>query len=82
MRAASRLDVRAKSERGAAIARTIHTLLAAGSLPGAADVRAKIGSSATAFVRRVQGRNLWLWYNVNDDELSLVGLTTDPPVPE
>jgi hypothetical protein len=31
--------------------------------------------------RRVQQRNLWLWYWARDDELTLVGLTKVPPVP-
>jgi hypothetical protein len=32
-------------------------------------------------VRRVGGRNLWLWYRFNEEELILVTVTTDPPVP-
>jgi hypothetical protein len=32
-------------------------------------------------VRRVQGRNLWLWYRFTDDDVTAVGLTADPPVP-
>jgi hypothetical protein len=28
-----------------------------------------------AYAREVPGRNLWLWYQVSDDELTIVGLT-------
>jgi hypothetical protein len=34
-----------------------------------------------AWVRRVADRNLWLWYRFNDEELTLVAVTTEPPVP-
>ena len=34
-----------------------------------------------AWVRRVGGRNMWLWYRFTDDEVVLVTVTTDPPVP-
>jgi hypothetical protein len=33
-----------------------------------------------AFGHRVPGRNFWLWYWVSDEELTVVGLTTVPPV--
>jgi hypothetical protein len=34
-----------------------------------------------AFVRRVGGRNLWVWYRITDKEVILVTVTTEPPVP-
>lgn len=33
----------------------------------------------TAFVRRVKGRKLWVWYRPKADEIELVVLTTVPP---
>jgi hypothetical protein len=37
--------------------------------------------TAEAFVRRVPGRNLWLWYTIADDAVIVIVLTADPPVP-
>jgi hypothetical protein len=34
-----------------------------------------------AWVRRVGGRNIWLWYRFSDAELMLLTLTTEPPLP-
>ena len=34
-----------------------------------------------AWVRRVKGRNLWLWYRFDDAEVMLIAVTTEPPVP-
>ena len=45
------------------------------------DVLALIPPTHEAFVRRVPGRNLWLWYRQRGDELVLVAPTADPPVP-
>ena len=50
-------------------------------LPGPADTRAAIPPTAEAFVRRVGGRNIWIWYRFTENELLLVGVTTEPPVP-
>jgi hypothetical protein len=32
-------------------------------------------------VRRVPGRNLWIWYRFDEHEVVLLTVTTDPPVP-
>lgn len=34
-----------------------------------------------AWVRRVGGRNLWVWSRFNDDEVILATVTTEPPTP-
>lgn len=79
-RAASRV-LRHKSERAAAVGRAVRTLAAADELPGASDYEAKGQTVGRAWVRRVGGRNLWLWFRFNDEEVILVTVTTDPPVP-
>ena len=81
LRDADRLEVVADSGRGRAVARVIAALLAEGVLPSAGDVLALIPPTSEAVVRRVPGRNLWLWYRHRVDEIALIALTADPPVP-
>jgi hypothetical protein len=50
-------------------------------LPGPGDTRALIPPTGAAFVRRVPGRNLWVWYRAEGDTLYLAHLSSDPPVP-
>jgi hypothetical protein len=69
------------SPRADVVARTARALAAAEELPGPADYEAKAHPVGRAWVRRVGGRNLWLWYRFSDVEVTLVTVTTDPPVP-
>lgn len=69
------------SPRADAVARTARALAAASELPGPGDYESTTHPVGRAWVRRVAGRNLWLWYRFNDDEVTLVTVTTDPPVP-
>ena len=69
------------SPRADVVGRTVRALAAADELPGSADYEAKGHPVGRAWVRRVGSRNLWLWYRFNDDEIILVTVTTDPPVP-
>ena len=64
-----------------AVGRTTRALAAADVLPGPMDYAAKGHPAGRAWVRRVGGRNMWLWYRFTDDEVVLVTVTTDPPVP-
>ncbi len=50
-------------------------------LPGHSDTQATLKPIGRAWVRRVGGRNLWLWYRFDDHEVMLLALTTEPPVP-
>jgi hypothetical protein len=59
----------------------VRALLAADELPAAADFEASGRPMGRAWVRRVGGRNLWLWYRFTDVEVILVTVTTDPPMP-
>lgn len=67
--------------RADSVGRTTRALAAAEALPGPTDYEAKGHPFGRAWVRRVGGRNLWLWYRFTDEELVLVTVTTDPPVP-
>lgn len=69
------------TERSLAVARTINALTAADSLPGPSDFEATEKPVGRAWVRRVGGRNIWLWYRFNEAEVILLTLTTEPPVP-
>ena len=67
--------------RADAVGRTTRALAAADVLPGPMDYEAKAHPVGRAWVRRIGGRNVWLWYRFTDDEVVLVTVTTDPPVP-
>ena len=69
------------SERSVAVGRTVRALIGAEDLPGPSDFEATRKPFGRAWVRRVAGRNLWLWYRFNDEEVMLVAVTTDPPSP-
>lgn len=65
-----------------ALGATIAALSEAATLPGLGDVEAMIPPTASAFVRRVPGHNLWVWYRVpSSGELLVLNLTKTPPVP-
>lgn len=67
--------------RASAVGRTIVALASVTDLPGPTDYEASVHPVGKAWVRRVGGRNLWLWYRFTDDELTLVTVTTEPPIP-
>ena len=67
--------------RAESVGRTTRAIAAADQLPGPADYQATGRPFGLAWVRRVGGRNLWLWYRFTDEEVVLVTVTTDPPVP-
>jgi hypothetical protein len=73
--------IKTGSERSLAVARTVRSLTSAEILPGASDFEASRKPVGRAWVRRVGGRNLWLWYRFDEDEVMLVALTTEPPIP-
>ena len=80
-RAAERLGIVQGSDRGRAVAKTIVALLEASELPGLGDIVAAIPPTGTALVRRVPGRNLWLWYRVDGEAVLLRHIGSEPPVP-
>ena len=78
-RAVSRVGIVAGTPRAKRLAATINLLLDAESLPGPLDVEAMIPPTSRALVRRVAGENLWLWFTVTTDVLTLHTLTSQPP---
>jgi hypothetical protein len=50
-------------------------------LPGPLDFEAFISSDRRAWVRRLSGCNLWVFYRFNAGELHPVVLVALPPVP-
>jgi hypothetical protein len=75
------LGVRRASRSSAAIGATIASLAEAGKLPGVLDTASMVPTTTTAFVRRVAGHNLWLWYQATADEVTIITVTNTPPVP-
>ena len=69
------------TERALAVAGTVRALAATEELPGATDFEATLRPVGRAWVRRVKGRNLWLWYRFDDAEVMLIAVTIEPPVP-
>jgi len=69
------------SPRAAAVGRATRALAAADVLPGPSDYEALAQRVGRAWVRRIGGRNLWIWYRFNDEEVILVTVTMEPPVP-
>jgi hypothetical protein len=69
------------SERSRAVARAVIALTAADELPGPSDFEAIEKPVGRAWVRRVSGRNIWLWYRFNEAEVMLLTVTTEPPIP-
>ena len=61
--------------------RVVRGLADATELPGPQDYESTVKPVGRAWVRRVPDRNLWVWYRVNDDELIVLTVTTEPPVP-
>jgi hypothetical protein len=81
-KALARLGIEPGTERGRAVGRTIKTLVEARTLPAVTDARVSIPPTRTAHARRVQGRNLWLWYRVGDDEsVHIIFVSSEPPTP-
>jgi hypothetical protein len=79
-REASR-GLRPGSPCAVAVARTVRALADASELPGKSDFEAAVRRIGRAWVRRVSRQNLWVWYRLREDELVLVTVTSDPPVP-
>ena len=69
------------SPRSRAIGATIAALAHAELLPGALDYLAPIPPVQAAFVRRVTGENLWLWFRFDDVSVTIVNISSVPPTP-
>jgi hypothetical protein len=81
LRSRTRLGIQPGSPRGVAVAAAIRALLAAPALPSPGDTRALVPPTGEAFVRRVPGQNLWIWYRANEETLYVALVSSDPPVP-
>jgi hypothetical protein len=79
--AAERLSIVPGSARGRAVGQVIAALATAEALPGIGDTHALMPPLRDAFVRRVGRRNLWLWYRVDADIVTLAHVSSEPPVP-
>ena len=73
--------LREGASRPLAVGRPIRSLAESDELPGASDYESRGERIGQAWTRRVGARNLWLWFRFSDDELILLTVTTEPPVP-
>lgn len=73
--------LREGTSRPEAVGRTIRALSGADELPGPVDYQASGKRVGRSWVRRVGGRNLWLWFRFTDTELVLLTVSTEPPLP-
>jgi hypothetical protein len=64
-----------------ALSATVRTLAEADALPSPLDAEAAIPPTSRAWVRRVPGCNLWVFYRATDDMLTVILVTRSPPVP-
>ena len=78
----ARSFARPGSERARALARQIRILAAADELPRPPDYQAELRPVGKAWIAKVSDRNLWLWYRYDADEVMVVAVTTQPPVPD
>ena len=69
------------SVRSLAVARTIDALTSVDDLPCPSDFEVIEKPVGRAWVCRVGGRNIWLWYRFSEAEVMLLTVTTEPPVP-
>ena len=75
------VGARKGTQERASVGATIAALAEAAELPGLLDTVALMPPTGQANVRRVGGRNLWLWYRATADEVVMVTITKTPPHP-
>jgi hypothetical protein len=75
-----RLGIESGTPVGQALVATLRSVMTR-ELPGPLDYQAAIPPTRTAWVRRVTGCNLWVFYTFDDAEVRAVALTGAPPVP-
>ena len=70
----------AERPRGQAVSAVVRALAEADTLPGHADLEASF-HPGRAFVRRVAKHNLWVWFRIDANHVTLMSITDEPPVP-
>ena len=92
LRTVERLGLRPKTKSALAVGAVVRDLARASELPIAGDIEAPLRAAEsalieevdgrrllTAFVRRVKGQRLWVWYRPRGNEVDLIVLTNVPP---
>jgi hypothetical protein len=75
------LGLRGTSDVSRDIGRVVRALANADALPEPGDLQGIMPARSDgpvqtfAYARRVPGRSLWVWYQVANDEVAIVGLT-------
>lgn len=79
-RAMVRLNIASSTTRRRAVAATVRALAADDLLPASQDTVVEF-RPGRAYVRRVPGHNLWVWYRFDSTTVSIVSVSDQPPVP-
>ena len=79
-RARSKLGIVAGTPRGTALGRCMTAIANSATLPGPADMEVEF-RPGIAHARRAGQLNLWVWFRFDDDSVSMVSVTDEPPVP-
>jgi hypothetical protein len=66
---------------GRRIAATVAALERSDGLPGLGDIKTTMLLGGEAWVRKVQGTNLWLWYTFTEENVVLHALADIAPKP-
>jgi hypothetical protein len=65
---------------GAALGRSLAAIADSSTLPGPLDVEVQF-RPGKAHARRVAQLNLWVWFRFDEDSVSIVSVTDEPPLP-
>jgi hypothetical protein len=77
----TRLQIVPGSPHARQLAATIRALMV-DELPGPQDVETPIPPTNSAWVRRVPGANLWVYFNFDDARVLVGSVVKVPPVPK
>ncbi len=81
-KALARLGIDPGTERARAVGRAVARLAECATLPAVHDAKVLVPPTSHAFVRRVQGRNIWLWFRiVRGGVVQVIHVSSDPPIP-
>src|SRR5512142_2273545 len=80
-RALRRLRLVGGTDLSRALGAELDALSTSGELPGPSDHEVLLPPVSSAWIRRVRGFNLWLFYRCTETEVIILTVSTSPPVP-
>ncbi len=79
-RSRRRLAIATGTSRAQAISAVVRALASAEALPEHTDLEVSF-HPGRAFVRRVPKHNLWVWFRIDAEHVTLMSITDEPPIP-